>query len=104
MTAPALPGLLATIAPYLSRYGYAAVAGLLLLENFGIPVPGEAVLIAASVFAGTGRLNIVLVAVIAFAAAVLGDSIGWLIGRHGGGRGLGPVGRGVVLPPPPGGP
>jgi membrane protein DedA with SNARE-associated domain len=99
MTAPALPGLLATIAPYLGRYGYGAVGGLLLLESFGLPVPGEAVLIAAAVYAGAGRLNIVLVAVIAFAAAVAGDSIGWYIGRHGGRRLLDRFGRFVLLPP-----
>ena len=99
MTAPALPGLLATIAPYLDRYGYAAVAGLLLLENFGLPVPGEAVLIAASIYAGAGRLNIVAIAVIAFVAAVAGDSIGWTIGRHGGRRVLARFGRYVLLPP-----
>src|ERR1700760_1194719 len=102
MTTPALPGLLATIAPYLGRYGYSAVGSLLLLESFGMPVPGEAVLVAAAVYAGAGRLNIVLVAVIAFVAAVAGDSIGWLIGRHGGGRGVGRVGRLAILPPPPG--
>jgi membrane protein DedA with SNARE-associated domain len=99
MTGPALPGLLAVIAPYLDRYGYGAVGGLLLLEDFGVPVPGEAVMIAASVYAGTGRLNIVMVAVVAFVAAVMGDSIGWLIGRHGGRRLLARFGRYVLLPP-----
>src|SRR6201992_2490392 len=84
MTGPALPGLLATIAPYLNQYGYVAVGALILLEDFGVPVPGEAVMIAASVYAGTGRLNIVVVAVVAFVAAVAGDNIGWVIGRHGG--------------------
>src|ERR1700760_2662279 len=101
MTTPALPGLLATIAPYLGRYGYSAVGSLLLLESFGMPVPGEAVLVAAAVYAGAGRLNIVLVAVIAFVAAVAGDSIGWLIGRHGGRRGVARFGRYVLLPPHP---
>jgi membrane protein DedA with SNARE-associated domain len=99
MTGPALPGLLATIAPYLNQYGYVAVGALLLLEDFGVPVPGEAVMIAASVYAGTGRLNIVVVAVVAFVAAVAGDNIGWLIGRHGGRRLLARFGRYVLLPP-----
>lgn len=99
MTAPALPGVLATIAPYLNHYGYAAVGGLLLLEDFGLPVPGETVMVAAAVYAGTGHLNIVAVAVIAFAAAITGDSIGWLIGRHGGHRLLARFGRYVLLPP-----
>jgi membrane protein DedA with SNARE-associated domain len=99
MTGPALPGLLATIAPYLNQYGYVAVGALLLLEDFGVPVPGEAVMIAASVYAGTGRLNIAVVAVVAFVAAVAGDNIGWLIGRHGGRRLLARFGRYVLLPP-----
>ncbi|HEX3749510.1 MAG TPA: DedA family protein [Streptosporangiaceae bacterium] len=99
MTAPALPGLLATIAPYLDRYGYVAVGGLLLLEDFGLPVPGEAVMIAASVYAGAGRLNIAVVAAVAFVAAVVGDCIGWAIGRHGGHRLLARFGRYVLLPP-----
>jgi membrane protein DedA with SNARE-associated domain len=57
---------------------------LVLVEDFGIPVPGETVLIAGAVYAGAGRLNIVAVALIAFAAAVIGDNIGYLIGRFGG--------------------
>src|ERR1700759_2991828 len=101
----ALPGLLATVAPYLDRYGDAAVGGLLLLESFGLPVPGETVLIAAAVYAGTGRLNIVAVAVIAFVAAVAGGSPGWLLGPRGGGPpAAGPVGRVRAAPAAPGGP
>ena len=55
-----------------------------MIEDFGIPVPGEAILIAASVYAGTGRLNIVTVAVVGFIAAVTGDNIGFAIGHFGG--------------------
>jgi membrane protein DedA with SNARE-associated domain len=99
MTAAALPGLLGTIAPYLDRYGYGAVGALLLVEDFGVPVPGEAVMIAASVYAGTGRLNIAVVAAVAFVAAMTGDCIGWVIGRHGGHRLLARFGRYVLLPP-----
>src|ERR1700735_436172 len=79
-----LPGVLASLGPVLDHYGYLAVAGLVLLEDFGIPVPGETVLIAASVYAGVGRMNIVAVGLIAVAAAVVGDNIGYLIGRTGG--------------------
>src|ERR1700761_3390309 len=99
MTAAALPGLLASVAPYLDRYGYAAVGGLLLLENFGLPVPGETVLIAAAVYAGTGRLDIVAVGGIAFAAAVAGDRHRWVPGQRGGRRLLARFGRYVLLPP-----
>lgn len=99
MTAPLLPGVLATVAPYLTHYGYVAVGGLLLVEDFGLLVPGETVMIAAAVYAGAGRMNIVAVAVTALVAAITGDNIGWLIGRHGGHRLVARFGRYVLLTP-----
>ncbi|MFF4313883.1 DedA family protein [Streptomyces sp. 900105755] len=54
------------------------------MEDFGVPAPGETILIAAGIYAGAGQLNIVAVAVIAFTAAVVGDNIGYLIGHTGG--------------------
>jgi membrane protein DedA with SNARE-associated domain len=68
----------------LQHFGLWAVLLLVLLEDFGVPVPGETILIAASVYAGAGRLNVVTVGVIAFVAAVLGDNIGFAIGHFGG--------------------
>jgi membrane protein DedA with SNARE-associated domain len=47
-------------------------------------VPGETILIAAAVYAGTSRLNVLTVGVIGFVAAVVGDNIGFAIGHHGG--------------------
>src|SRR6266568_3696446 len=47
-------------------------------------VPGETILIAASVYAGAGRLNVIMVGVSGFAAAVIGDNIGFAIGHYGG--------------------
>jgi membrane protein DedA with SNARE-associated domain len=79
-----LPGALHALEPTLDQYGYLAVAGLVLLEDFGVPVPGETVLILGAVYAGTGRLNIVLVALLAFCAAMLGDNVGFAIGHFGG--------------------
>ncbi|HEV2403508.1 MAG TPA: DedA family protein [Candidatus Saccharimonadales bacterium] len=79
-----LPGFLQSVAPLLDHYGYGAVALLLVLEDFGIPVPGETTLIAAAIYAGTGRLNVVLLLVIAVLAAVIGDNIGFAIGHYGG--------------------
>lgn len=84
MPATPLPGFLAYLAPVLDSYGYLAVGGLVTLEDFGIPVPGETILLAASVYAGAGRLNIVLVGVVAVVAAIIGDNIGYAIGRFGG--------------------
>jgi len=79
-----LPGVLHTLEPTLNHYGYLAVIGLVLIEDFGIPVPGETVLILAAVYAGSGRLNIALVALLGFAGALLGDNIGFAIGHFGG--------------------
>ncbi len=56
--APALPGVFHSLEPLLDNYGYLAVAGLIFVEDFGVPVPGETILIAAAVYAGAGRFNI----------------------------------------------
>lgn len=82
--APPLPGPLAHLAPLLGHYGYWAVGAVVFVEDFGVPAPGETILIAAGIYAGAGRLNIVTVTVIAFVAAVAGDNVGYLIGRWGG--------------------
>lgn len=79
-----LPAFIQALEPFISRYGYFGVGGLLVLEDFGIPVPGETVLVAASVFAGLGRLNIVVVFIVGFLGAVIGDNIGFAIGAYGG--------------------
>ncbi len=84
MSAPLLPGIFASLAPLLDHWGYLAVGGLVLLEDFGVPVPGETILIAASIYAGAGRLNVVAVGVVGFLAAVVGDNIGFAIGHFGG--------------------
>jgi len=81
---PVLPGFLNALSSPLEHYGLWAVALLVLLEDFGIPVPGETVLIAGAIFAGSGRINVVALAVVGFAAAIAGDNIGYAIGRFGG--------------------
>ena len=96
---PVLPGFLNDLAGPLNHYGLWAVLFLVLIEDFGIPVPGETVLIAASLFAGSGRLNVFAVALVGFAAAVLGDNIGYGIGRFGGRRLVDRWGRYVFLTP-----
>jgi membrane protein DedA with SNARE-associated domain len=84
MSAQPLPGLLAHLAPVLDRYGYLAVGGFITLEDFGVPVPGETILIAAAVYAGAGKLNIAAVGLVAVLAAVAGDNIGYAAGFFGG--------------------
>jgi membrane protein DedA with SNARE-associated domain len=92
-----LPGVLHELEPALNNYGYLAVAGFVLLEDFGVPVPGETVLILGAVYAGTGRLNVVVVGLLAFVAAVIGDNIGFAIGHFGGRRLIVRYGRYVLL-------
>jgi membrane protein DedA with SNARE-associated domain len=70
--------------PTLNHYGYLAVLGVVLIEDFGVPVPGETLLILGAVYAGTGRLNVVLVALLGFCGAVIGDNLGFAIGHYGG--------------------
>jgi len=94
-----LPGVLQELEQPLDEYGYLAVAAFVMVEDFGVPLPGETVLVLASVYAATGRLNVLLVALVAFVAAVLGDNIGFAIGHFGGQRFVDRFGRYVFLTP-----
>jgi membrane-associated protein len=78
--------LLAAIIDIPPNLGYAAVFALIAVETMGIPVPGETALIAAALLAHDGQLEIVPLVIVASAAAILGDNVGFAIGRHGGRR------------------
>lgn len=67
-----------------ARYGYAAVFAGVCLENAGLPVPGETVLLAGAALAHFGRLSLPWVVVVATAGAIVGDNVGFLVGRRGG--------------------
>ena len=70
---------------YLATYGYWAVAGTLLLENAGLPLPGETVLLLASFLAYSERnLRLPIIMAVAICAAVIGDNLGYWIGQRGG--------------------
>jgi len=71
---------------YLQHYGSWAVAVAILLEDFGLPTPGESLLVAGAVAAAAGKLNFYGLLGLAFAGAVIGDNIGYGIGRAGGHR------------------
>src|SRR6476620_4935887 len=72
-----------SIAHLIHVYGLLVVAGLIGLECVGLPFPGETVLIAASVIAGTKHdLNIVSVILTAAGASIIGRMIGYVIGRE----------------------
>jgi len=66
--------------------GYAAVFALIAIETMGIPVPGETALIGAALLAHDGQMDIATLVAVAAAAAIIGDNIGFTIGRKGGRR------------------
>jgi len=65
-------------------YGYVAVAVITMLESMGLPLPGETVLLAASAYSASGRLHLSGVVGAAAAGAIVGDSLGYWLGRRGG--------------------
>ena len=71
----------------LKEYGYAIVFGVIMIESMGVPFPGETMLLVASAYAAsTGTLSIFGVIGSAASGAMIGDSIGYWIGREGGRR------------------
>jgi membrane protein DedA with SNARE-associated domain len=71
----------------LVHYGYWAVAAALLLENAGVPVPGETVLLLASFLAYSERnLQLGFIILVGTVAATLGDNLGYAVGHYGGRR------------------
>ncbi len=81
-----------------SAYGYWAVLLFVAIESTGIPFPGETMLLVAAIYAGsTHNLQIELVIAAAAAGAILGDNIGFWVGREGGYRLLRRYGRYIHL-------
>jgi membrane protein DedA with SNARE-associated domain len=71
------------LSDFVLRYGYWAIFILIFLESAGVPLPGETTLISASIYAATSHsLDIGLVIATAAAAAILGDNLGFWIGRR----------------------
>jgi len=83
-----------------ARYGYAAVFVGVFLENSGLPVPGETALLAGAALSHYGRLALPWVIVTAMTAAILGDNLGFLLGRRFGRGFLERHGRRVGLTAP----
>jgi membrane protein DedA with SNARE-associated domain len=81
--------LVASLEPFVRDYGVFAVMLIVAIEAIGAPVPGESLLIFASVLAGRGELSLPGLLVFAWVGAVMGDNIGYAIGRS--------FGRGVIL-------
>ncbi|HMI21688.1 MAG TPA: DedA family protein [Gaiellaceae bacterium] len=70
----------------IENYGLFFLFGIVCLESAGLWLPGETALIAAGVYASKGHLSIAGVIAVAAAAAIIGDNIGYWLGREGGRR------------------
>jgi membrane protein DedA with SNARE-associated domain len=70
--------------PVPSQIGYVALAGLILGESAGLPLPGETALITAGGLVAAGHLTLPLVIAVAATAAIVGDTMGYWLGRRGG--------------------
>jgi membrane-associated protein len=84
---------LATFLDVAETIGYPLIFALIAIETMGVPVPGETALITAAIVASRGRLQIDVVIAVAAAAAILGDNVGFAIGRK--------LGRRVLTAPGP---
>lgn len=73
-----------TLADFFSKYGYGVIFFGVMLENAGIPLPGETVLLFAGFLAYHERLDLVPAILVAIAGATCGDSLGYLVGHYGG--------------------
>ncbi|GAU86506.1 DedA family protein [Bosea sp. BIWAKO-01] len=81
--------LFSAVEPYIREYGAVAIFVILFLESLGALLPGESALIFAGVLASRGELSLSAVLFNAWVGAVLGDNVGYLIGRT--------FGRAVIL-------
>jgi membrane protein DedA with SNARE-associated domain len=76
----------ARVTHFIEHYGLVFLFGIVCLESAGLWLPGETALIAAGVYASKGHLSIVGVITVAAVAAIIGDNIGYWLGREGGRR------------------
>ncbi len=83
---------------FLQTYGYLAVVAFVGLESLGVPLPGETMLVAAALYAGTThQLSVAVIAAVAAVAAIAGDNVGYALGRTGGQRLVSRYGRYIHL-------
>lgn len=73
-----------TLESLLQHWGYWVVFGAMLLENAGLPLPGETVTLLGGYAAGSGHLNVFGVMAAAAGGAILGDNLGYWVGRRAG--------------------
>jgi membrane protein DedA with SNARE-associated domain len=91
--------IIAYLEQFVRDYGVLAVIIILGLESLGLPLPGESLLIFASFAASRGDISLGLLLISAWAAAVIGDNIGYLIGRTLGHKALVRYGGRIGLTP-----
>ena len=72
------------VSQLVETFGYPLLFLAVMAESSGVPIPGETALITAAVLASRGKMQIELVIPIAAAGAIVGDNIGYTIGRKGG--------------------
>src|SRR5438876_12419337 len=80
-----MPDIAETILAFLTQYGYFALFFGIMLENAGVPLPGETALVASGFLTsseGGGVFTLWMVIVVAFTGAVIGDNLGFLLGRE----------------------
>ena len=91
---------LATLQSALNTFGYPAVVIFVMIESSGIPFPGETMLLLAAFYAGAShQLQIPIVIACAALGAIIGDNIGYLIGRTGGRASVVRFGKYVFIKP-----
>jgi membrane protein DedA with SNARE-associated domain len=89
----------------LISYGLVLLFAVVAAESAGVPLPGETALVAAAILASRGHYSVVSVIAVAAAAAIIGDNVGYWIGRTGGRQLLerwGPIKRYADRAIPPG--
>jgi membrane protein DedA with SNARE-associated domain len=73
--------LLGRLEPFVRDYGVGAVLVILTLESLGVPLPGESLLVFASLLAARGEMSFPALLLFAWIGGVIGDNIGYVIGR-----------------------
>jgi membrane protein DedA with SNARE-associated domain len=77
-------GVLGSVLSLIAEYGYLIVFFGVMLESAGVPIPGETILIAAGILAQQGRIDVGDAILFGILGAVVGDQIGYCVGREGG--------------------
>ncbi|MBY6188003.1 DedA family protein [Marinobacter hydrocarbonoclasticus] len=78
-----LQTLVTDLSPYLHQYGYLLLFVAIAVEGFGVPAPGQALLMVAGVLAADGELSLQWIVIVAAASAFIGNLVGYVLGSRG---------------------